>query len=185
MDNVGILAISTLILVVLYGMAVVQAILYFGRFRRKDPRMIQIVVLLVCVLAFVQLIFMCTSLYSFTITHFLAPSHTVRIPQALVLAVFVGSITHPLIQATLTFRMWKLGWTQGCPYNSRFVAPICWTISAYILGSTMYLSLRAIFAVQDKDSLIDYIENNSSPPALDDMADTNGISVYVNTLLAL
>lgn len=44
MDNVGILAISTLILVVLYGMAVVQAILYFGRFRRKDPRVIQIVV---------------------------------------------------------------------------------------------------------------------------------------------
>ncbi|KAJ7284804.1 hypothetical protein C8J57DRAFT_1670401 [Mycena rebaudengoi] len=133
---VGGIEIGALLATILLGMATVQIYVYYRHFP-NDSWYIKSMIAIIWLIETAHVAAICYGLYTMTITGY---GHLdLPLPFEMCIAAILGNAIHPLVQAIFTARIYQLGRRKPIPI-------ISWTISGFILGATVILSVKMFSA---------------------------------------
>ncbi|KAJ7851975.1 hypothetical protein B0H13DRAFT_2399066 [Mycena leptocephala] len=121
----GALLVGTLISYALFGVATIQAYIYYGRFPKDSGRMKTLVAAVWCG-EFAHTVCIAISLYNMIITNFGHPENLKVLPPSLLASAFIGSLVSFTVQMFFTFRIYALS-------KHLFIPLICAALSLFRL----------------------------------------------------
>ncbi|CAA7270107.1 unnamed protein product [Cyclocybe aegerita] len=133
--TLGALCIGVLISVFLFGIATVQAYIYYSNFP-EDKVKLKILVAVVWILELAHCISICHSLYFFTISSYGDPRALIKPPSTLYLTIIFSGFIVPIVQAFFAERVRVI--------SGRLLIPIvCWTLSVVRFSMSLVASAEA------------------------------------------
>ncbi|KAF8896235.1 hypothetical protein BD779DRAFT_1494714 [Infundibulicybe gibba] len=115
------------------GVLALQVNRYFHK-PGKDPLFLKLFILSIWLATVAHLLLSAAVLYIITITHHSRPIPETVLPAAFPAGAGLGAFIHSSVQSIYTYRLHKL--------TNRWLFPVvCWTLSAYVLGSGIAYSV--------------------------------------------